>query len=579
MSACGTTPDLPDPGGNEHYGDDFIGYKNARLPGAPDSSALDGVSSSTGGTSTSGEGYYGSGGVPGGGSGSAPAAGGSLNLGGLGGLAGELRPQSWRDPTRGAAPAENPYFSASEDAVSTFSIDADGGSYTLTRASLADGVLPDRSSIRIEEFLNYFHFHYQKPEPGTPLSLYTELGACPWNPKRDLLLLGVQGAELNLADAPPLNLVFLIDVSGSMLAVNKLPLLQRGFRMLARQLRDSDRVSIVTYAGRESVVLEGALGGERDRIDDAIAGLTAGGSTNGAGGIQKAYEIATKYFIAGGSNRVVLGTDGDFNVGISSEEELVEFIGAKRDTGVFLSVYGFGDAWYGGNFQDTIAEQLADNGNGVYYYIDTPEEARRAFAESATGTLFTVAQDVKLQVEFNPAHVKGYRLIGYENRVLSDSDFSNDAVDAGELGAGLSVTALYEVISASSTEEVPQPLTGTVPESVTAAEGTADVQEFAALGDQDYAEVRLRYKKSVAAESTLEQYRLPRGSRLEQSSHKFLFAAGVAEFGLLLMGSQYLPSEREDALLDQLARTRVLDAEGAISEAEGLVHRAFQLAR
>jgi|GEM_PF-2020520 len=582
VSACGT--DLPqgtteaDPGGNDHYGDDFIGYKTSAASRAALESGSPGLSSSSGGTGSLGVdgAYEGAGGsVP------LPATGGSPNLGGMGGLpVPENEPASWRDPLRGAAPAENPYFPAAEDAVSTFSIDVDSGSYTLTRASLNAGVLPERSAIRIEEFLNYFHFHYEKPAAGTPLSLYTELGACPWNPAHDLLLLGVQGQDLTLADAPPLNLVFLVDVSGSMAAANKLPLLQSGFRMLARQLRPQDRVSLVTYAGWESVLLSGVHGDEHERIEAAIAGLSSSGSTNGAGGIQKAYELAAEHFIDGGSNRVVLGTDADFNVGISSQEELVAFIAAKRDTGVFLSVYGFGAAWGEGNFQDDIAEQLADNGNGIYYYIDTPEEARRAFAESASGSLFTVAKDVKLQVEFNPMHVKGYRLIGYENRVLADGDFSNDAVDAGELGAGLSVTALYEIIPAAAAEGVPPPLSGTVPESVSAAESSESetTGEFDPLGADDYVQVRLRYKKSESTESTLEQYAKTLTDRPPSPSYKFLFAAGVTEFASLLLGSQYLESERQDELADQLAKTRILDREGAIHEAEVMLAQALELA-
>jgi Ca-activated chloride channel family protein len=325
--------------------------------------------------------------------------------------------------------------------VSTFSIDADSGSYTLARAAIRDGVLPDPESVRVEEFLNYFHFHYAQPEADIPLAMYTELGACPWNNQHELLLIGIQGQEVDATSAPPANLVYLLDVSGSMSEASKLPLLKRGFRMLTGQLRAQDRVSIVTYAGQESVVLEGVTGDQKDVIDQALAALESGGSTNGEGGIQKAYQLAEKYFMEGATNRVLLATDGDFNVGLSDVDELVDLIATKRETGVFLSVYGFGSAWDGGNYQDEVAEQLADNGNGVYFFIDGEEEARRAFIYTLSGSLITVAKDVKIQVEFNPDRVAGYRLIGYENRLLSNNDFSNDGVDAGELGASMSVTA------------------------------------------------------------------------------------------------------------------------------------------
>lgn len=361
VGACSESADngkRGDPGGNARYGADYIGYKNAKTASAAGEgdSAPAGSTGSTGtggGSSTTGVGGGAS--LPGGagmGGLGAGGSGGSGDIGGIGGggeagapsaggAAGEpatadFQTLSWTDPERGPAPAENPFFVAGEVSTSTFSIDADTGSYTLTRSTLANGELPPRDVVRIEEFLNYFHFHYAEPEPDVPLSLYTEIGACPWNPERDLVMIGVQGQELKLEDQPPLNLVFLMDVSGSMAAANKLPLLKSGFRMLARQLREQDRVSLVTYAGNEAVVLDGAKGSDHETIDVALANLEAGGSTNGEGGLQKAYELAAQYFIQGGTNRVLLGTDGDFNVGISDVEELKAFIAQKRDTGVFL---------------------------------------------------------------------------------------------------------------------------------------------------------------------------------------------------------------------------------------------------
>lgn len=577
-AACNRNSGTPDPGGNANYGADYIGYKNSTesiLEGA-DSGSLTGATSGDGSSAFESDGY-----VDTGTGGTGYAAGGAAATGGttLGEGGTSYGMQSWTGPERGPTPAENPFFTASEDSTSTFSIDVDTGSYTLARNAISDGALPDKESVRIEEFLNYFHFHYAEPRDDKPLSLYTEISSCPWNDDREMLLLGVQGEELAVEDQPAMNLVFLLDVSGSMSSSEKLPLLKRGFRMLARQLRPEDRVSIVTYAGNESVVLDGVPGNANERIDQALANLEAGGSTNGEGGIQKAYELAQRHFIEGGTNRVLLGTDGDFNVGLSETSELTEFIAKKRKTGVFLSVYGFGDAHFGGNYQDEVAEQLADNGNGVYFFIDSEEEARRAFIHTVSGSLVTVAKDVKLQVEFNPRHVKGYRLIGYENRVLSNSAFSDDSVDAGELGAGLSVTALYEIIPADSNESIPQPEEGTVPDTVLAAEAdTSEGEAFPELGAKDYVSVRLRYKLSDSDESDLMTVTRGTDQRRHEPSHKMSFAAGIVEFASLLRGSQYLTRERDGELVDQIARTRSLDREGAIAESQQMLERALSLA-
>lgn len=586
VAACNRNPGPPDPGGNANYGADYIGYKNSAEStlegaesGSPTGAASGGSSLALGSDGYTDTGTGGTSYAAGGATGGSTATGGTSEDSTLGEGGSSYGTQSWTGPERGPTPPENPFFTASEDDTSTFSIDVDTGSYTLARNAILDGALPDKESIRIEEFLNYFHFHYAEPRDGKPLSLYTEISPCPWNDDREMLLLGVQGEELAVEEQPAMNLVFLLDVSGSMSSSEKLPLLKRGFRMLARQLRPEDRVSIVTYAGNESVVLDGVPGNASDEIDQALANLEAGGSTNGEGGIQKAYELAQRHFIEGGTNRVLLGTDGDFNVGLSETNELTEFIAEKRETGVFLSVYGFGDAHFGGNYQDEVAEQLADNGNGVYFFIDSEEEARRAFIHTVSGSLVTVAKDVKLQVEFNPRHVKGYRLIGYENRVLSDSAFSDDSVDAGELGAGLSVTALYEIIPADSNESVPQPEEGTVPDTVLTAESdTSEGEVFPELGAEDYLNIRLRYKLSDSDESDLMTVTRGTDQRRKEPSHKMSFAAGIVEFASLLRGSQYLTRERDSELVDQIARTRSLDREGAIAESQQMLEKALSLA-
>jgi Ca-activated chloride channel family protein len=485
-----------------------------------------------------------------------------------------------------AAPArplqpENPFRITENMPASTFSIDVDTGSYTLARAALNQGVLPSPSAVRVEEFVNYFHMNYAQPEGDVPFSVYSELGACPWQPDHRLMMVGIQGQEVPLVDQPPANLVFLLDISGSMAEPNKLPLLQKGFRMLARQLRPVDKVSIVTYAGADRVVLEGVPGDETDRILAAINGLQSAGSTNGEGGIQRAYEIAGEQFIEGGNNRVLLATDGDFNVGISDVPELTELIAKKRDTGVFLSVYGFGSPT--GNFQDPTAEQLADNGNGIYFFVDSPEEARRAFIHSVTGSLLTVAKDVKLQLEFNPDDVIAYRLVGFENRVLSNADFSNDAVDAGELGAGLSVTAFFELIPPGPGASIPTAAPGTDPlEMVDSAldpqAPLAEDPEFPPVRGDDLVEVRIRYKGRDATKSDLivGRYReadLTRG----KTSLKFNFASAVAELAMQLRGSQYLPTIRTDALDSQIESAKPADIQGAVDEFLGLARTAQSL--
>jgi Ca-activated chloride channel family protein len=325
--------------------------------------------------------------------------------------------------------------------LSTFSADVDTASYTNARRMLNahQTVAPD--SVRIEEYINYFDYKYADPEDGKVFGEYVELTDCPWNTDTKLMMIGIQGKRIAQEELPPSNLVFLIDSSGSMASYNKLPLVQQAFSMLAENLTENDRISIVTYAGSSKTVLSGTSGDDLDEITEALSSIVASGGTNGEGGIETAYKLAEEYFIEGGNNRVILATDGDLNIGKCSEDELTELIEEKRESGVYLSVLGFGT----GNIKDNKMEALADNGNGNYSYIDSVEEAWRVLVEEMGGTLFTIAKDVKVQVEFNQATVAGYRLVGYDNRLMAAEDFYDDSKDAGEVGAGHAVTALYEV--------------------------------------------------------------------------------------------------------------------------------------
>ena len=339
---------------------------------------------------------------------------------------------------------ENGFQSVSLSPLSTFAADVDTASYANLRRMLLEGADVPADAVRIEEMINYFHYDYPEPEDGEPFSVSAELTPCPWNGDNTLLRIGLQAPQPDWEAMPPANLVFLIDVSGSMNQSNKLPLVKQAFLLLTENLRSTDTISIVTYASRDEVVLSGAGGDDPAAIQTAIENLTAGGSTAGARGIQTAYDLAEEHFVPGGNNRVILATDGDLNVGVTSEGELTRLIEEKKESGVFLSVMGFGD----GNLKDNKLEALADHGNGNYAYIDSLLEAKRVLVEEMGGTLFTVAKDVKLQVEFNPEHVKSYRLIGYENRLMDAEDFADDTKDGGEIGAGHRITVLYELSSA-----------------------------------------------------------------------------------------------------------------------------------
>ena len=431
---------------------------------------------------------------------------------------------------------ENSYKSVVSEPLSTFSIDVDTASYTNLRRMITEGYGIVPSAIRIEEMINYFDYDYPAPKADEPFSVTTEISDCPWNKDTKLMMVGLQADEIDLSEREPMNLVFLIDVSGSMYSEDKLPLVQKSFCMLTENLNERDRISIVTYAGYDQVVLEGAEGSQREAINNAINALEAGGSTAGADGINTAYKIAEKYFIEGGNNRIILATDGDLNVGISSESDLTDLVEKKRESGVFLSVLGFGT----GNIKDNKMEALADNGNGNYSYIDSELEAKKVLVEEMGGTLFTVAKDVKLQLEFNPQYVKGYRLIGYENRALAAEDFADDTKDAGEIGAGHSVTALYEVVMNDSGMEF--------------SSSDLKYQETAQGEDNgEYLTVSIRYKEPDGDTSKLLEYPVTEAAYSGTMSENMTFAAGVAEFGLVLRNSEYKGTATCQSILTMLA--------------------------
>jgi Ca-activated chloride channel family protein len=435
---------------------------------------------------------------------------------------------------------ENPFVAVADDPLSTFSIDVDTASYANTRRFLDYGQLPPADAVRIEELINYFEYDYPDPTGADPFSINTEVSTCPWDAQHRLVHVGLQGKHVELDAIPPRNLVFLVDVSGSMQSADKLPLLKEGLRMLADDLRPDDRVSIVVYAGNAGTVLEPTS--DKGKIKRSLRRLRAGGSTNGAGGIHQAYAMAEDSFIEGGINRVILASDGDFNVGATSQGELVDLIEEKRQSGVFLSVLGFGT----GNLNDAMMEQIADHGNGNYAYIDSRREARRVLVEQANATLVPIAKDVKIQVEFNPTQVEAYRLIGYENRQLADQDFNDDRKDAGEIGAGHSVTALYEVVPAGA---------GEFAGKVDALEYQSGRTPNAAAASGDLMTVKIRYKQPDGDQSKLIARTIQDGgTALEATSDDFRFSAAVAAFGMSLRESQRRGSA-SFALAQKLAKT------------------------
>ena len=451
---------------------------------------------------------------------------------------------------------ENPFRRVVNNPLSTFAIDVDAASYSNVRRFINQGQLPPKDAVRIEELINYFKYDYPQPKGDRPFSVTTEVSAAPWNPAHRLVHIGLQGKIITNENLPPSNLVFLLDVSGSMDEPNKLPLLKSAFRLLVDQLSDQDRVSIVVYAGSAGVVLSPTPGNQKGQILAALEQLEAGGSTAGGEGIQRAYQLAQENFIESGNNRVLLATDGDFNIGISSDAELVRLIEEKREQGVFLTVLGFG----AGNLQDAKMESLADQGNGHYAYIDNILEAKKVLVSELGGTLLTIAKDVKIQVGFNPAQVQAYRLIGYENRLLRSEEFTDDTKDAGELGAGHSVTALYEVIPAGVDSEVELP-------DIDASSTQGDAVEPAAYRNDELMQVQLRYKLPDHNDSKLLTYRLAdQGLRLEGASTDFRFSAAVAAFGMVLRGSQYKGNASFDHVLSWASDSQGPDLDGYRAE-------------
>ncbi len=423
---------------------------------------------------------------------------------------------------------ENPFINVSEHPLSTFSVDADGGSYANMRRFLYLGQTPPKASVRIEEYINYFTFDYKEPTSGENVSLESEISTCPWNSEHHLLRIGMKGKTIPENELPNSNYVFLIDVSGSMNSSDKLGILKEGFKTLVDKLRERDRIAIITYAGQAGVLLESTYGDEKNKIKSAIDKLSAGGSTAGSSGITTAYQIAQQNFITNGNNRVILGTDGDFNVGVTSTESLVELIEEKRKSGIYLTVLGVGQ----GNLNDYMMEQIANKGNGNYEYIDNAKQIQKVFAEELS-KFYTVAKDCKIQIHFNQDAVESYRLIGYENRKLSNEDFENDSTDAGEIGASQTITALYEVVLKSNSAK------------------------------EKYAQFDFRYKKPNDTESRLITHQINSTPQaINSSSENMRFATSIAGFGLLMKQSEYKGILTKQAVLELAKGATSFDPNG-----------------
>ncbi len=455
---------------------------------------------------------------------------------------------------------DNAYLDALNNPLSTFSIDVDTASYANIRRFLKQNQWPPKDAVRVEEMINYFDYDYPQPRGEHPFSLVTEVSAAPWNPAHKLVHIGLQGKALD--SVPPSNLVFLLDVSGSMDAPEKLPLLKAAFKLLVHQLSPDDRISIAVYAGAAGLVLPATPGSKKDVILAAIDKLRAGGSTAGGAGIQLAYKVASESFLKNGNNRIILATDGDFNIGVSDTGALVRMIEEKREQGIFLTILGFGM----GNYKDGRMEQLADKGNGNYYYIDGLLEAKKVFVNDLRGTLFTIAKDVKIQVEFNPAKVKAYRLIGYETRLLAKEDFADDKKDAGELGSGHTVTALYEIVPFGAKEDV----RGVDPMKYQTTKISPE-----AFRSKEMLTVKLRYKDPDGSVSKLiERPLVDAAVALEKTSDDFRFSAAVAAFGMVLRDSEFKGAADLAQALDLAKGARGKDAYGYRAELINLVEIA-----
>ncbi len=454
---------------------------------------------------------------------------------------------------------ENPFQHPQNAPLSTFSIDVDKASYSNSRRMIVSGQMPYKDAVRIEEFVNYFDYEYPNPTGEHPFSITTEVSTCPWNPEHQLVHIGLQGKKLDYDKLNPSNLVFLIDVSGSMSDANKLPLLKSSLKLLVNELSDKDKIAIVVYAGAAGLVLPSTPASEKSKIIKALDRLEAGGSTAGAMGIKLAYQLAKENFIPNANNRIILATDGDFNVGVSSTSELVRLVEEKRKEGIFLTLCGFGM----GNYKDDRMEEIAKHGNGNYFYIDNINEAKKVFVKEMRATLFTIAKDVKIQVEFNPAKVQAYRLIGYENRMLKSEDFNDDKKDAGELGAGHTVTALYEIIPVGVKSEYLK--------SVDELK-YQNYQHTKTANSNELMTIKFRYKKPNEEVSKLITHVLnDKSKKLEETSNNFRFSAAVAEFGLLLRDSEFKGKANYNQVVSLAKESRGEDSEGYRAEFVRLV--------
>ncbi len=475
----------------------------------------------------------------------------------------ERKPQATEDY---AKINENEFLSPSDKPLSTFSIDVDNAAYANVRRMINYGSMPDPDAVRIEEMINYFNYDYPSPKDNHPFSVNTEVGECPWNAEHRLLHVGLQGYKVDFQQAPANNLVFLLDVSGSMDSPNKLPYVKKSMEMILQQLRPSDRVAIVVYAGAAGLALPSTSASQKGKILQAIDNLSAGGSTAGGEGIKLAYKVAKENFKKNGNNRIILCTDGDFNVGVSTNAGLERLIEKKRDEGVFLTVLGFGM----GNYKDSKLETLADKGNGNYGYIDNLNEAKKMLVTEMGGTFLTIAKDVKVQVEFNPEYVAAYRLIGYENRKLADKDFNDDTKDAGELGAGHSVTALYEIVPKG------------VPFS---KDGNVDALRYqkvnsSGIKDGEFAYVKFRYKKPTGTKSILMQEAINGGLVLDgkERTENYKLSAAIATWGMLLRDSNFKGKASYDMAYELTKSSLGKDPFGYRSELLSLIKKSENLA-
>ncbi|GAO42965.1 vWA domain-containing protein [Flavihumibacter petaseus] len=464
---------------------------------------------------------------------------------------------------------ENKFRKAKQFPLSTFSIDVDAASYSNIRRFLNGGNLPPAGSVRTEELINYFDYTYDGPKDEHPFAVHTAYSECPWNEKHQLVSIGLQGRKIETANLPASNLVFLIDVSGSMDEPNKLPLVQQSLILLTDQLREEDRVALVVYAGAAGLVLPPTTGDQKTKIKDAIRRLEAGGSTAGGAGLRLAYKTAKENFLENGNNRVILCTDGDFNVGESSDASMEKLITEERKSNVFLTVLGFGT----GNYQDAKMQLLADKGNGNHAYIDGLTEAKKVLVKEFGGTLFTIAKDVKLQIEFNPALVQSYRLIGYENRMLQDEDFNDDIKDAGEMGSGHTVTALYEIIPVGVKDKFSREVDPLEYQDV--PKGTEKPNR------ENILTLKIRYKEPKENKSKLMVQRLSKESRtaFDDAPENLRFSAAVAEWGMLLNKSEYLQQSSFDQVLNIASGAMDQDTQGYRKEFLELVQKSKVLGK